>query len=139
MDSSHRLFPLVVRDNRGLTLANILFVFSALAPTNLCIILLLAASFSGETAGGHIWAASQTLAGPRLAGTWTGFQTFVGNFAEILAPAITGFVVDHTGKFLWAFVITAMFGWVGTLSWLVVVGPIRQVEWTQLRPSETSA
>jgi ACS family D-galactonate transporter-like MFS transporter len=122
----------------GLTLAGILLVFSALAPTNLCIILLLAASFSGGTAGGHIWAASQTLAGPRLAGTWTGLQTFVGNFAGILAPAITGFVVDRTGKFLWAFVITAMVGWVGTLSWLVVVGPIRQVAWTQLRPSETS-
>ena len=87
---------------------------------------------------GIIWAASQTLAGPRLAGTWTGLQTVVGNFAGILAPAITGFVVDRTGKFLWAFVITAMIGWVGTLSWLVVVGPIRQVEWTQVRPSETS-
>jgi len=30
-------------------------------------------------------------------------------------------------------------GWVGTLSWLAVVGPICQVEWTHLRPSETSA
>lgn len=123
----------------GLTLAGILLVFSALAPTNLCIILLLAASFSGGTTGGHIWAASQTLAGPRLAGTWTGLQTFVGNFAGILAPSITGLVVDRTGKFLWAFVITAVVGWVGTLSWLLVVGPIRQVAWTQLRPSETSA
>ena len=123
----------------GLTLAGILLVFSALAPTNLCIILLLAASFSGGTTGGHIWAASQTLAGPRLAGTWTGLQTFVGNFAGILAPVITGLVVERTGKFLWAFVITAMVGWVGTLSWLVVVGPIRQVAWTQFRPSETAA
>jgi len=68
-----------------------------------------------------------TLSGPRLAGTWTGFQTFVGTFAGILAPVITGFVVDRTGNFLWAFVITAVVGWVGTLSWLVVVGPIRQV------------
>ena len=123
----------------GLTLAGILLVLSALAPTKLCIVLLLAASFSGGTVGGQFWAASQTLAGPRLAGTWTGLQNFVGNFAGILAPAITGFVVDRTGKFLWAFVITAVVGWVGTLSWLVVVGPIRQVAWTQLRSSETSA
>ena len=123
----------------GLTLAGISLVLSALVPTNLCIILLLAASFSGGTSGGHSWAASQTLAGPRLAGTWTALQAFVGNFAGILAPAITGFVVDRTGKFLWAFVITAVVGLIGTLSWLVVVGPIRQVAWTQLRLSETSA
>ena len=123
----------------GLTLAGVLLVFAALVPTNLCIILLLAASLSFGMTSGQFWAASQTLAGPRLAGTWTGFQTFVGGFAGILAPAITGFVVDRTGKFLWAFVITAVVGWIGTLSWLVVVGPIRQVAWTHLRPSETSA
>ena len=123
----------------GLTLAGILLVFAALVPTNLCIILLLAASFSGGTSGVQFWAASQTLAGPRLAGSWTGFQNFVGNFAGILAPAITGFVVDRTGKFLWAFVINGVVGWVGTLSWLVVVGPICPVAWTHLRPSETSA
>jgi len=101
--------------------------------------MLLAASFSGGTVGGQFWAASQTLAGPQQAGTWAGLQNFVGNFAGILAPAITGFVVDRTGEFLWAFVITAMVGWIGTLSWLVVVGPIRQVAWTRLRPSGTSA
>lgn len=123
----------------GLTLAGIFLVFSTLAPQNLCIVLLLAASFFGGTTGGHIWAASQTLAGPRLAGTWTALQTFVGNFAGILAPAVTGFVVEHTGKFLWAFVISAVVGWAGTLSWLLVVGPIRQVAWTQWMPSETSA
>ena len=134
--------PTVVRKTflcGGLTLAGISLVLSALAPTNLSIILLLATSFLCGTTGGHIWAASQTLAGPRLVGTWTGLQTFVGGFAGILAPAITGFLVDRTGKFLWAFVITAVVGWVGTLSWLLVVGPIRQVVWTHLKPSSTSA
>jgi MFS transporter, ACS family, D-galactonate transporter len=123
----------------GLTLAGVLLVSAALVPANLCIILLLATSFSGGTTSAQIGATSQTLAGPRLSGTWTGFQQFVGNFAGILAPAITGFVVDRTGKFLWAFVITAVVGWVGTLSWLVLVGPICQVAWPHLRPSETSA
>ena len=123
----------------GLTLGGILLISAALVPTKLCVTLLLGASFSCGTTGGHVWATSQTLAGPRLAGTWTGLQTFVGNFAGILAPAITGFIVDRTGNFLWAFVITGVVGWIGTLSWLVMVGPIRQVAWAHLRPSESSA
>src|SRR5262252_4718 len=61
--------------------------------------MLLAASFSGGTVGGQFWAASQTLAGPQQAGTWAGLQNFVGNFAGILAPAITGLLSTAPASF----------------------------------------
>jgi ACS family D-galactonate transporter-like MFS transporter len=121
----------------GITLAGIFLVLSALASGNLALIVLLfAATVSLGMATPQYFAVSQTLAGPRLAGTWTGLQNFVGNFAGIVGPALTGFIVDRTGQFLWAFVITAMVGWIGTLSWLFLVGTIQQVAWLQPTRSE---
>jgi ACS family D-galactonate transporter-like MFS transporter len=121
----------------GLTFAGSLLVLSALAARNTSLIaLLLAATVSLGLASPQYFAVSQTLAGPQLAGTWTGLQNFVGSFAGIIAPAVTGFIVDRTGHFIWAFVITAMVGWVGTLSWLFLVGPVEQVTWPQPSRSE---
>jgi MFS family permease len=132
--------PTVVRKTflcTGITLSGILLVLSAIAATNTSlIILLLSATVSLGVASPQYFAVSQTLAGPQFAGTWTGLQNFVGSFAGIIAPVMTGLIVDHTGRFLWAFVLTAMVGWVGTLSWLFLVGPVEQVTWLQPDHSE---
>ncbi|HUA14115.1 MAG TPA: MFS transporter [Verrucomicrobiae bacterium] len=79
----------------------------------------------------NIWAMTQTLAGPRVVGRWTGVQNFAGNFAGPIAPALTGFLLDRTGHFYWAFFITAAVAWIGALSWIFIVGPITAVEWAQ--------
>ena len=78
----------------------------------------------------NIWAMSQTLAGPQMVGRWTGVQNFVGNFAGAVAPWLTGFLLDRTGHFYWAFFITTAIVWVGGLSWIFLVGPIEPVQWT---------
>jgi MFS transporter, ACS family, D-galactonate transporter len=77
----------------------------------------------------NIWAMSQTLAGPKMVGRWIGVQNFVGNFAGAVAPWLTGFLLDRTGHFFWAFFITAAVAWIGALSWIFIVGPIEEVEW----------
>lgn len=115
----------------GLTSAGFLLVLSALAPGNLSVGLLFAASAALGMSTPHYFAVAQTMAGPQMAGTWTGLQNFIGNFAGIVGPPVTGFVIDHTGHFLWACVITAALGCLGTLSWLWVVGPVRQVAWSK--------
>ena len=46
-------------------------------------------------------AITQTLAGPRMAGRWTGWQNSLGNLAGVSAPAVTGFVIDYTGRSSW--------------------------------------
>jgi ACS family D-galactonate transporter-like MFS transporter len=121
----------------GITLAGILLVLSALASNHLgLIVLLLAATASLGMATPQYFAVSQTLAGPHLSGTWTGLQNFVGNLAGVVGPAVTGFIVDRTGQFLWAFIVTAMVGWIGTISWLFVVGPIQQIVWLRRSQSE---
>lgn len=77
----------------------------------------------------NVWAITQTLAGPQAAGRWTGLQNFVGNFAGIVAPALTGFVLDRTGNFFWPFAITAVMCLLGAASWIFLIGPVRQVAW----------
>src|SRR4029077_474588 len=34
----------------------------------------------------NVWAVTQTLAGPRAAGSWTGIQNAVGNLGGVLSP-----------------------------------------------------
>jgi MFS transporter, ACS family, D-galactonate transporter len=54
----------------------------------------------------------------------------VGNLAGVIAPTITGFVVDRTGHFFWAFAITSAITLLGAVSWIFVVGPVKPVAWT---------
>jgi MFS family permease len=76
-----------------------------------------------------LYAVGQLLAGPRAAGQWMGFQNAVGNFAGIVGPAITGFLVDSTGTFSSAFVLAIGFSLLGVLAWTVVIPRITEVNW----------
>ena len=124
----------------GLALAG---MFVGLAEANssaYCIVaVILSVTFLGVSSS-NVWAITQTLAGPRAAGRWTGFQNCLGNFAGIVAPALTGFVLQRTGHFYWAFVIVAVVAFTGAASWLFLVGEIEQVSWRRkLQPTEVSS
>ena len=82
-----------------------------------------------------IWAFSQTLAGPQAAGRWVGLQNGFANLAGVIGPALTGFIVDWTGHFTVALVITAGVCLLSGFSWVFLVGRLEQVVWT--RPTET--
>jgi MFS transporter, ACS family, D-galactonate transporter len=94
---------------------SVLFLFVTCAGAGLCT--------------SNLWAITQTLAGPLAAGKWSGLQNFVGNFAGIVSPALTGLVVERTGHFFWAFVVTAAVLMAGAMSWAFVVGPIEPLKW----------
>ena len=74
-------------------------------------------------------AISQTIGGVRAAGQWMGVQNFCANFAGVLAPLITGFVVERTGQFLWAFAIAAAVTLVGVIAFGVVVRRVAPAQW----------
>jgi MFS transporter, ACS family, D-galactonate transporter len=76
----------------------------------------------------NLFAITQTLAGPAAAGKWTSFQNGFGNLAGVLAPFLTGFVVDKTGEFYLAFVVAAAFALTGAGMFVLGVGPIRRVQ-----------
>ena len=48
-----------------------------------------------------IFTIGATLAGPRAAGRWVGAQNVAGQTAGIIAPIVTGVIVDRTGGFSW--------------------------------------
>ncbi len=113
----------------GLAFAGISLGLAAVSGPVLCIaMLLLGVIFFGASAS-NLWAITQTLAGPQAAGRWTGFQNFVGNLAGIVAPAVTGLVLERTGQFYWPFAILTAIALAGTISWLFLVGPVEQVFW----------
>jgi MFS family permease len=113
----------------GLALSGIFIGLAAVSGTNYCAVaLILGVIFYGVSAS-NIWAITQTLAGPKAAGRWTGFQNFIGNLAGVVAPALTGFVLERTGQFYWAFEITTGVALVGMASWVFLIGPVEPVIW----------
>ena len=118
----------------GLALAGIFLGLSAVrGPAFSVTMLILGMVFFGVSAS-NIWAITQTLAGPQAAGRWTGFQNFTGNLAGVVAPAITGLVLNRTGHFYWAFSILTAVALTGTASWVFLIGPVEQVVWAEKAP-----
>jgi MFS transporter, ACS family, D-galactonate transporter len=109
--------------------AGLLLLGCALAGPTTSVTLLLLAFLAGGMCGSNIWAITQTIAGPQMTGRWTGLQNFLGNLAGIIAPAVTGFVVDYTGQFILAFVIMAVIALLAALSYFYVIGPVKEIAW----------
>lgn len=80
-----------------------------------------------------LYAIGQTLAGPRAAGKWIGFQNGVANLAGIVGPIITGLVVDRTGGYGWAFAIAAVIALIGVIGWGVIVPKVAPLDWSGAR------
>ena len=78
----------------------------------------------------NLWSVTQTLAGPATSGKWTGLQNFTGNLAGWIAPALIGLIVQRTGNYFWAFVITSGVTLLGAAAWIFAVGPIKPVAWS---------
>ena len=68
----------------------------------------------------------QNCAPPAQIGLWVGVYNFVGNLAGILAPKVTGFLIDRTGSYTLAFVLAAVMIAAGQLSYWFIVGPLRR-------------
>jgi len=113
----------------GQTLAAISLVACAIANSHWYLLSLAAVGVGSGVAGSGLFAFSQTLAGPQATGKWTGMQNAFGNLPGVVAPALTGFLVDRTGNFIAPLAITAMVLVLGAFSWMFVVGRLEPVGW----------
>jgi MFS family permease len=114
----------------GLLLSAALILPAAIARDQVwAMTLLSAASFSCGLYSGNLWTITQTLAGPAAAGKWTGLQNGIGNLAGIFAPSITGFIVEYTHSFYFAFLCVSVALIVSALSFLVIVKRVEPVVW----------
>jgi cyanate permease len=85
----------------------------------------------------NVWAITQTLAGP-AAGKWTGMQNCLGNISGVLAPYVTGVILQRTGSFYYAFVTVAAVLVVGASSYIFIVGKVQPVRWDEPRLARSS-
>ena len=111
--TSARKAPMIA----GLLLAAVSLLACASAGPHTWLLSLSGAAIGCGLSCSGVYAVPQTLAGPRLAGRWVGLQNCVANFAGIVAPVLTGFMVQRTGHFASALTLAAAISAAGALAW----------------------
>ena len=119
----------------GIAVAGICTGLAVVSGAKLCVLLLTLGVIFFGVSGSNLWSITQTLAGPYAAGRWTGFQNFVGNLAGVVAPSLTGLILQRTGHFRWAFAVVTAVALCGAASWFFVVGPVEPVVWHKRIPA----
>jgi len=112
----------------GLSLATVILFVGVVHDENTAMALLFASCLFYGLFAPQLYSMTQTMAGPRAAGKWTGFQNGVGNLAGVAAPWVTGWVVQESGNFYLAFVVAAAMALTAAGLYVFGVGPIRQVD-----------
>ncbi len=94
------------------------------------VLLLLASVAMGGFSSNH-WAFTQFLSGSRAAGKWTGFENCLGNFAGVVAPWVTGWILGRTHSFFAAFAVACVVLLAGAFGYSKVVGTPHEENWSQ--------
>jgi len=124
----------------GLVLASTLILFSLVRGHPLVALGILAIACIGQGAyASNHWAITQTLAGPRMAGRWSSMQNGFANFSGIVAPWLTGLIVQTRGSARLAFAVTGFVALIGGLSWGLLVRRVEQVNWEALASGARAA
>jgi len=113
----------------GLTGAIVMITVPLLASQTASLAVLIFACISFGCYSSHPWLISQTLAGPAAAGRWSGMQNAIGNLAGVIAPWLTGHILQVTGHFIYAFAIVCVFLGLGALSYMFLIGRIEPIVW----------
>ncbi len=84
-----------------------------------------------------IFAIPQIIAGPAATGRWVGIQNAVGNTAGLIAPTITGILVERTGSFDLAFALGAAVNVLGLIGWVFMLPKVAPLRWHSGRSQPT--
>ena len=99
--------------------------------------LLIAGIGCGATSPG-IFAFPQRIAGQHVVGKWYGSQNGISNLAGVVAPSLTGFVLQRSGSFVAPFAITCVLCFLGILLWSFLVGPVEPLNWSAAQQNATA-
>jgi MFS family permease len=113
----------------GLTLSTIILPVAIVPDAGTATILLFISCFCFGIYTANVFAITQTLAGPRAAGKWTSLQNGFANLAGVAAPWLTGFIVQQTGEYFWAFVVAAAVVLAGATIFVFAIGRLEPVKW----------
>jgi MFS family permease len=76
-----------------------------------------------------VYAMCQILAGPRASGRWVGVENSIGSLAGVAAPTITGFIIQITGHYTYAFVAAGAMSLFGLIGWIWLVPTLQELSW----------
>jgi MFS family permease len=97
-------------------------IFAALTPSNTAAVGAIAAAvFCGNCAGATIWALAVVAAPSKGVASLGSMQNFGGFLGGATAPMLTGFIVQATGSFVPALVLSAVIAVISALIYLLVV------------------
>jgi ACS family D-galactonate transporter-like MFS transporter len=113
----------------GLTGAIVIVAVPLLQSQSTSLYVLIFACISFGCYSSHPWLISQTLAGPAAAGRWSGMQNAIGNLAGVVAPWLTGHIVQDKGHFIYAFAVVSVMLGLGAASYLLLIGRIEPIVW----------
>jgi MFS family permease len=113
-----------------LTCGATLLPAAAVRDSTTAMVLLMISSAALGFFTSNVWAVTQTLAGPRAAGSWTGIQNAIGNLGGVLSPYLTGVIVGVTGSYYLAFAACSAVILAGVACNAILVGEIGQLDWT---------
>jgi MFS family permease len=109
----------------GLAAATIFMVSAAFArQTWLAVTMLILCMGCLRLTTGSVNALPIDLAPPPLVGSLTSIQNFLGNFAGVLAPIVTGSILASTGSFVGALVVAGAMTTFGAFSYLFILGSL---------------
>ena len=112
----------------GQFVVTLAIIGAAMAPsTGALAAWLLIAGAAGGVLSANIFTIAQMFAGPRATGAWCGVQNAFGNISGIVGPVATGVIIDSTGSYFAAFILTAAVSLVGALTWLFAMPRIEPI------------
>ncbi len=116
----------------GLLVASSLMGFALIGrSTHAGLVLMLLASVGFGTSASNHWAITQTLAGAEAAGRWSSFQNGVANLSGIVAPWVTGWIVEVNGSARLAFAVAGAVALTGAGCWWLLVPRVEPVCWQE--------
>jgi sugar phosphate permease len=122
-----RKIPVII----GLLGMVVFTVVAAETPSDtLAVAAISAALMFGATASGMSWALASVAAPASCTASLGAIQNFGGYLGGALAPTVTGFIVQATGSFVPALLVSAVIGLVSALAYLLVIraAPITAAE-----------
>jgi MFS family permease len=106
-----------------------LFLCTVVGPTGAVIALVATGVLDGLNS--PLWGSlAQIFAGPQASGRWMGMQNSVANASGMVAPVVTGYLVQQTGHYSTALIVSAVVGLIGLVAWLVVLPTVQPIDWS---------
>ncbi|GAC1499560.1 MAG: MFS transporter [Steroidobacteraceae bacterium] len=85
---------------------------------------LLLVGIFGGLGGTSPYAIAQIYAGPDAAGSWVGIMNGVGNLSGIAGPILTGVLIEQSGSYSLAFIVSAAIAAFGAIWWWFALPPV---------------